>query len=53
MAFIEEAIRVLQLTRKPRKDEFLLISKITGLGMILIGVIGVVIILIARFIGLG
>ena len=53
MGFIEEAIRVLQLTRKPRRDEFLLIAKITGLGMVLIGVIGVVVIFIARFIGLG
>ena len=53
MKFINEAIRVLKLTRKPRKDEFIMISKITGLGMILIGVMGVVIILIARFVGLG
>ena len=52
MSFIPEAIRVLRLTRKPRKDEFLMISKITGLGMIIIGVIGVVIIIFSRLIGL-
>ena len=53
MKFIGEAIRVLKLTRKPRKDEFLMISKITGLGMILLGVMGVLVILLARFVGLG
>ena len=52
MSFINEAIRVIKLTRKPRKDEFIMISKITGLGMILIGIMGVVIILISRFVGL-
>lgn len=52
MSFIQEAIRVLKLTRKPRKDEFIMISKITGLGMIIIGVMGVFIILLARLIGL-
>ena len=52
MGFIEEAVRVLKLTRKPRKDEFIMVSKITGLGMIVIGVIGVLIILFARVVGL-
>ncbi len=52
MGFIEEAVRVLKLTRKPRKDEFIMVSKITGLGMVVIGVIGVVIILFARLLGL-
>jgi len=52
MSFIEEAIRVLKLTRKPRKDEFIMVSKITGLGMIIIGVIGVFIILFARLLGM-
>ena len=52
MHFIEEAIRVLKLTRKPRKDEFIMISKVTGLGIIVLGVIGMAIIIIARLIGL-
>lgn len=52
MSFIEEAVRVLKLTRKPRKDEFIMVSKITGLGMIAIGVIGVIIILFARLLGM-
>ncbi|MFC2174576.1 protein translocase SEC61 complex subunit gamma [archaeon] len=52
MSFINEAVRVLKLTRKPRKDEFFMISKITGIGMILIGVLGVAVILLSRLIGL-
>jgi len=52
MGFIEEAIRVLKLTRKPRKDEFIMVSKITGIGMIAIGVLGVAVILVSRLIGL-
>jgi len=52
MSFIDEAIRVLKLTRKPRKDEFFMISKITGIGMILIGAMGVLVILASRLIGL-
>jgi len=52
MSFIEEAIRVLKLTRNTRKDEFIMVSKITGLGMIIIGVIGVFIILFARLLGM-
>ena len=52
MSFINEAIRVLKLTRKPRKDEFFMVSKITGVGMIVIGVLGVFVILVSRLIGL-
>ncbi|MFQ5974790.1 MAG: protein translocase SEC61 complex subunit gamma [Candidatus Hydrothermarchaeales archaeon] len=32
--------RVIKLSRKPRKDEFIMISKVTGLGMLVVGVIG-------------
>ena len=53
MGFFEEAVRVIRLTRKPRKDEFIMISKITGIGMIIIGVIGMGITLLGKFIGLG
>lgn len=52
MSFLDEAIRVIRLTRKPHKDEFLMVSKITGLGMIVIGVMGVIVIIFARLIGL-
>ncbi len=51
--FLSEARRVLLLARKPTKEEYIMIAKITGLGMIIIGVMGMVIRLIAEFIKLG
>lgn len=43
---IKQYIRILQLTRKPSKDEFLNISKVAGAGILLIGIIGFVIYLL-------
>jgi protein transport protein SEC61 subunit gamma-like protein len=43
---IKQYIRILQLTRKPSMDEFLMISKVAGAGILLIGVIGFIIYLI-------
>lgn len=43
---IKQYVRILQLTRKPSMDEFLMISKVTGAGIILIGILGFVIYLI-------
>lgn len=48
--FINEAIRVLRVTKKPSKDEFLTVVKVTGLGMLIIGAIGFIIFIISRFI---
>ena len=48
--FINEAIRVLRVTKKPNKDEYLTIVKVTGLGMLIIGAIGFIIFIISRFI---
>jgi len=42
-SFINESIRVLRITRKPNKEEFKTIVKVSGLGMIVIGLIGFVI----------
>lgn len=43
---IKQYIRILQLTRKPSKEEFLTISKVAGAGILLIGTIGFAIYLI-------
>ena len=53
MSFISDAVRVLKLTRKPTKEEFIIIAKVTGVGMIIIGLIGMAITLIADSVGLG
>ena len=40
--FITNAVRVLKLTTKPTNEEFWTVSKITGLGIIILGAIGYV-----------
>ena len=42
--------RVLYISRRPDREEFLNVAKITGIGIIIIGVIGFVITLIAQLI---
>lgn len=37
---VKEYKRVIKKTKKPNKEEFIEVVKITGLGMIIIGVIG-------------
>jgi protein transport protein SEC61 subunit gamma-like protein len=43
---IKETRRILRLTRKPRGTEFNETAKITGLGMVLIGILGFIIFII-------
>ncbi len=40
---LKEWNRVIRLSRKPKRNEFVMIAKITGLGMIVIGAIGFII----------
>ena len=48
--FIEECKRVLTVTKKPTSTEFKTIVKVSGLGMILIGLIGFILQLIKEFV---
>lgn len=41
-----EYTRVLKLTRKPTKEEFTIIAKVAGAGILLIGLIGFIIYLL-------
>ncbi len=41
--FVRESVRVLRLTKKPSKDEFYFIAKTTGLGLLLLGLIGYIV----------
>ena len=41
--FMQECLRVLKVTKKPDKVEFTTIVKMSGLGIIIIGIIGFVI----------
>lgn len=49
--FIEKIRRVLLVSSKPDKEEFKQSVKITGLGIVIIGVVGFVIFLLAMLVG--
>ncbi|MBN2251607.1 MAG: protein translocase SEC61 complex subunit gamma [Candidatus Altiarchaeota archaeon] len=49
----KETRRILRLTRKPRGSEFNETAKITGLGIIVIGLLGFAIFVIAQLVGFG
>lgn len=38
--FLKECVRVFKITKKPTTEEFKMIVKVTGLGILLIGVVG-------------
>ncbi len=50
--FVKDSKRVLKVARKPDKDEYIDFAKVTTLGIIIIGLIGFVIYLIAQLIHL-
>ncbi len=45
-AYIAECVRVLKITKKPTNEEFKTIFKVSGLGMLAIGLIGFIVVLI-------
>ena len=47
-SFISECWRVLRVTKKPDKEEFSAIVKVTALGLAVIGLIGMIIYLIGQ-----
>ncbi|MGB9837841.1 protein translocase SEC61 complex subunit gamma [Methanothermobacter sp.] len=49
--FIKQSKRVLKVSKKPTSEEYLNVSKVTGIGIILIGVIGFIITIIAQLLG--
>lgn len=49
---LKEWDRVIKLSRKPRRSEFVMIAKITGLGMVVIGTIGFTIRMLLQITGI-
>ena len=47
-AYVQECKRVLRVTKKPNNDELKTIVKVSGLGMIIIGLIGFLISLVKQ-----
>jgi protein transport protein SEC61 subunit gamma-like protein len=48
--FLQNCKRLLQIARKPGSDEYTKIAKISGLGFILIGLLGFIIMYLATII---
>ena len=48
--FIKQSKRVLKVARKPDREEFLNFSKVTAIGIAIIGVIGFIIVLLRQLI---
>tara|TARA_Y100000310_G_C20384081_1_gene669577 strand:- start:246 stop:422 length:177 start_codon:yes stop_codon:yes gene_type:complete len=51
-SYVKECRRVLKVTKKPNKEEFMAITKVTGLGMLVIGLIGFIITLLGWAVGI-
>jgi len=49
--FIKQSKRVLRVSKKPSREEYLNVSKVTGIGIIIIGVVGFIISIIAQLLG--
>lgn len=43
---MQQYTRILKLTRKPSREEFLMIAKVAGAGLLLIGAVGFIIYLL-------
>ena len=50
--FLKQCKRVLRVARKPDREEYFNFSKVTAIGIAIIGVIGFVIVLIGQLLGL-
>lgn len=49
--FIKECKRVLHISKKPDRFEFANVAKITGIGIIIIGVVGFIISIASQLLG--
>ena len=49
--FLRQCRRVLYVSRRPDMEEYVNVAKVTGIGIIIIGVIGFIISLIAQLLG--
>jgi len=47
--FIQECVRVLKVTKKPNNEELKIIVKISGMGILIIGIIGFIIQMLWQF----
>ncbi|MBU0635963.1 protein translocase SEC61 complex subunit gamma [Candidatus Micrarchaeota archaeon] len=51
--FFQSSKRIFIVSKKPNSQEFLQMSKITGIGIVLIGIIGFIVYFLFTFFGIG
>mgnify|MGYP001069366600 FL=1 len=51
-SFFRQSTRVLKLLKKPTREEFITISKVSAIGLGLVGILGFVINLLMSYLGL-
>ncbi|MEA3378276.1 MAG: protein translocase SEC61 complex subunit gamma [Nanoarchaeota archaeon] len=51
-SFIKECYRVLLITKKPNSTEFKTIVKVTGMGILIVGLIGFIIAILGQLMGI-
>jgi protein transport protein SEC61 subunit gamma and related proteins len=51
-SFIKQCQRVLRVSKKPGREEYINVSKVTGIGIIIIGGVGFIISIIAQLLGM-
>jgi len=49
-SFFRECVRVFKITKKPTKEEYKTISKVAGIGILIIGLMGFIVSLIKNLI---
>jgi len=49
-SFLKNCVRVLRVTKKPSREEYISAIKVTGIGILVIGLIGFIIFLIFKLI---
>jgi protein transport protein SEC61 subunit gamma-like protein len=42
-SFVRECVRVFKITKKPSKEEYKTISKVAGIGILIIGLLGFIV----------
>jgi protein transport protein SEC61 subunit gamma and related proteins len=42
-SFVKECVRVFKITKKPTKEEYKTISKVAGIGILIIGLLGFIV----------
>ena len=50
--FLKQCKRVLRVSKKPDREEYFNFSKVTALGIVIIGVIGFAIVIISQLVGI-